>query len=174
MSVWPLVPEEIKARSEEIPQKSLSLGKRTLFSFTFSFRFCFCSCPHGYHCLKNKKGWGQGNGAPETRARREMPRGSVRKGRSSSLKLDLFVTNLLKSGPHESPPAGCRFLSAHKAERQAPGLRSTPSPGRLRAGLVTGLAAGGRGRRSSRGSAQPGSSRLRERLCAWLGAAILS
>lgn len=65
LSVWPLVLEEIKAHSEEILQKNLSLGKRNLFfSFTFSFRFCFCSCPHWYHCLKKKKeGWKQGNGA---------------------------------------------------------------------------------------------------------------
>ena len=67
------------------------------------------------------------------------------------------------SGPHESPPARCRFLLDLKAERLALGLkspRSTPSPGRLRAWLVTGLMAGGRGRRRSRGSAQPGSCRL--------------
>ena len=82
LSVWPLVLEEIKAHSEEILQKNLSLGKRNLFSFTFSFRFCFCSCPHWYHCLKKKKKGGNKvmEHTSEIRARQEMPRGSVRKG----------------------------------------------------------------------------------------------
>lgn len=40
LSVWPLVLEEIKAHSEEILQKNLSLRKRNLF-FSFPFHFVF-------------------------------------------------------------------------------------------------------------------------------------
>ena len=64
-----------------------------------------------------------------------MPRGSVRKGRSFSLNLDLFVSSLFSRGPTRVllPGVASSWTQSRKAGAGAQSTPSAPSPGRLRA-----------------------------------------
>lgn len=100
-------------------------------------------------------------------ARQEMPQGCEE--RELIFSETRSVTNLLKTGMHNSPPAGCRFLLDHKAERQELGLKNTRSPGRLRARLFPGLWRVGGAGGVLAGALGPEAPGCGGRFCVWRG-----